>query len=219
MHRLIAGTDWSGSRIAKRLRTTLPVVRHLSERSPATVRPTADAAKTHAISGAWKRAKSALAPEDLATLYLQDRRSLREIAADVGVDRKIIAQLAREYGIELRPPRQLPHRIIDRDWLYEQYVVKRRTLPDIATQCEMSPTNMARWAKRHSIPLRSRGGVSHHAHLADQIAAETAPLLLRPALAGVGSWRRLERFAVATQFPTHDGGSPAPRCARPNTPN
>jgi hypothetical protein len=196
MQRLIADTEWSGSRIAKRLKTTLPVVRHLSERNPATVSPTTDLQQTRAVGGARKKAKSILAPEDLAKLYLQDRRSLREVAADVGVDRKIIAQLAHEYGIELRPPRQSPHRVVDRDWLYEQYVVKRRTLPDIATQCEMSPTNMARWAKRHGIPLRSRGGVSHRDHLADQIAAETAPLLLRPALAGVGGWERLEDFSL-----------------------
>lgn len=202
MQRLLDSRDWSGSRIAKRLGTTLPVVRHLSERNATAVHLCADPTNRRRTSTALQRARSALAPEDLAVRYRQDLRTLREIAAEVGVDRGTIAQLAREYGIEVRPPRQLPRRVIDRDWLYEQYVVKRRTLPDIAAECGMSPSNMARWARRHCIPMRSRGGTSHRAHLADQVAAGSVPPLLRPALAGVGGWQRLERFVVAAQFPT-----------------
>lgn len=202
MVRLTGETCWSGTRIAAMLDTTLPVVRHLSELSVDTVRSPHDLPLTRRGRGGLKRARSALAPEDLAKLYWQDFRSLREIAAEVGVDGKIIKQLAREYGIEVRPPGQLPRQVIDRDWLYEQYVVKRRTLQDIGIECGISPSNMARWAKRHSIPLRSRGGISHRAHLADQIAADTVPVLIRPALAGVGGWQRLERLAIAVQFHT-----------------
>jgi hypothetical protein len=202
MQRLLDSTDLSGSRIAKRLSTTLPVVRHLSERDAAASPPRADLTQRRRPITALQRARSALAPEDLANLYWQDLRRLDEIAAEVGVDRGTIARLAREYGIELRPGGGFARRVVDRDWLYEQYVVQRRTLPDIAAQCDMSPSNLARWARRHHIPMRPRGGVSHRAHLADQVAAESVPPLLRPALAGVGGWQRLERFVVAARFPT-----------------
>lgn len=46
-------------------------------------------------------------------------------------------------------------------WHIEQYVVRRRTLPDLARETGMSTANMARWAHIHKIPLRPRGGGSH----------------------------------------------------------
>jgi AraC-like DNA-binding protein len=204
MQRLLGDSCWSGSRIAKQLSTTLPVVRHLCERNATQPSPGAEPAGSRRTSSAraLQKARTALAPEYLAKLYCQDLHTLNEIAAEVGVSRGTIAQLAREYEIELRPGGTLPRLVVDRDWLYEEYVVKRRTLPDIAAELGMSPTNMARWARSHHIPMRPRGGNSHRAHLADQLAAESAPRLLRPTLAGVGGWQRLERFAIATQFPT-----------------
>jgi len=201
--RLTGDAVWSGTRIAKLLKTTLPVVRHLSELAVDTVRWPTDLPQTRVRHGGLKRARSVLAPDDLARRYWQDFRSLRDIAAEVdGVNEGNIKQLAREYGMEVRPPGRISRQVVDRDWLYEQYVVKRRTLQDIGTECGISPSSMARWARRHSIPLRSRGGVSHREHLADQVAADTVPVLIRPALAGVGGWQRLERLAIAAQFPT-----------------
>jgi hypothetical protein len=92
--------------------------------------------------------------------------------------------------------------LVDRDWLYVQYVTQRRALPDLAREAGMSTPNMARWAKKHAIPMRGRGTSSHSATLAAQGAATDAPQLIRPALAGSGGWQRLQRFAAAANYPT-----------------
>jgi transposase-like protein len=46
---------------------------------------------------------------ELTALYVEQKLSLRQIAARYGVDRKLVARLARQYGITLRPP-QTPFR-------------------------------------------------------------------------------------------------------------
>ena len=97
--------------------------------------------------------------------------SLRDIAATVGVSRQTIAHLAHDYDLPLREPGLHARTTIDRDWLYDQYVNKRRTLPDIANEAGMSTANMARWAKKHAIPMRARGGPGHRARRTEEIAA------------------------------------------------
>lgn len=138
----------------------------------------------------------------MRNLYERRGHGLRDIAASIGVDRKAVAQLARDYGIALRPSGRRIRHHVDRDWLYTEYVINRRALPDVAEEASMSTANMARWAKTHAIPMRGRGGPSHTASLAAQCAVAEAPELIRPALAGIGGWERLQRFAAATQYPT-----------------
>lgn len=128
--------------------------------------------------------------------------SLKDIAATVGVSRQIIARLARDYDLPLRESGLQARTTIDRDWLYDQYVNKRRALPDIAQDAGMSTANMARWAKTHAIPMRGRGGGSHSSTLAAERAAAQAPELIRPALGRIGGKERLERFAAATRYRT-----------------
>lgn len=194
LHRLVQEANLSGKQIARRLNTTLPIVRHVNESDP----PKA----TLPAAGSSGRAKRLLTPRDLNTLYWEDQLTLREIAVRVGVDRVTISNLAREYGMALRSPRTPLRRNVDAEWLYEQYVVQRRTFPEIARLCGSSTTTVARWAKLDGLAVRGRGGPSHRANLDEQIAADNAPQLLRPALAGVGGWERLGRFVIATQFPT-----------------
>lgn len=89
---------------------------------------------------------------------------------------------------------------VERDWLIEQYVHQRTTLPDLAREKGMSTANMARWAKTHNTPLRSRGGASHSQALRAADQAHRAPRILRPALSGQGASERLNRFAAASAF-------------------
>jgi hypothetical protein len=151
---------------------------------------------------AYCTAKAALPHDRLADLYLRQRMSLRDIAAVVGASRQIVTRLARDYGIPLREPQPLPRVTIDREWLYDQYVTKRRALPDIAKETGMSTANMARWAKTHAIPMRRRGGCSHSARLAAESGAAQAPDLIKLALVGIGGRERLERFVAAARHPT-----------------
>lgn len=188
---------------AHRLNTSLDTVRYLLETHPA---PRPDPNKGAALPVPYNRAyltaKQALSRERLADLYERERMPLKDIAATVGVSRPVIARLAHDYNLPLRESGRQARTTIDRDWLYDQYVTKRRALPDIAKEAGISTAHMARWAKTHAIPMRGRGGASHSTTLAAERAAAEAPDLIRPALAGIGGRERLERFAAATHYRT-----------------
>jgi hypothetical protein len=203
LHRVMAADGIKLGTAAQRLNTSLDAVRHLLQTHPAP-RPDPDkgAALPVPYNRAYLTAKQALSRERLADLYERERMPLKDIAATVGVSRQIIARLARDYDLPLREPGLQARTTIDRDWLYDQYVIKRRALPEIAQEAGMSTANMARWAKTHAIAMRGRGGGSHSSTLAAERAAVEAPDLIRPALAGIGGRERLERFAEATRYRT-----------------
>ena len=92
----------------------------------------------------------------LAVLQQQDGRRQQSV--------KTVAALAHQYGIDTRHKPRL-HDEIDRDWLYTEYVVHRRTLPDLAAEKGMTAPNMSRWAQRHGIPRRPPGLASTAANL------------------------------------------------------
>jgi len=92
--------------------------------------------------------------------------------------------------------------VIDRDWLHEQYVVRGRTLPDLAREKNMSTTNMARWARFHEIPLRPRGGASHDLFLRTVDQAGDLPAPIAKAVTSPYAWQRLNRFASAIGYHT-----------------
>jgi DNA-binding transcriptional LysR family regulator len=136
--------------------------------------------------------------------YSDQHQSLYHIAEQTDFSRKVLTRLAAEYGIALRDGPQDYKRkgTVDREWLLEQYVGCRRTLPDLAREKDMSTANMARWARFHQIPLRPRGGGSHDSSLriADQVAS--LPALVVKALTSPYAWERLNRFAAAISYQT-----------------
>ncbi|MFQ6329619.1 LysR family transcriptional regulator [Nocardia sp. CWNU-33] len=201
LHQLIH-QDHSLGEAAAVLKTTLSAVRHLLEINPAPAQQPTTAAEARTRGHAYMSARHTLTREMFVDLYQHQRISLRDIADGVGVSHKVIARLARDYQIPLREPRQYAKIRIDRDWLYDQYVNQRRALPDLAQETGMSPASMARWAKLHEIPMRSRGGPSHSANLNASLEAAAAPINLQPALTGIGGWERLRRFAAAASYPT-----------------
>jgi hypothetical protein len=203
LHRVMAANGTTLGTAAHRLNTSLDTVRYLLENHPAPrPDPEPSAPLPTSYNRAYSTAKAALSRERLADLYERERMSLKDIAATVGVSRQTIARLARDYDVPLRESGLQARTTIDRDWLYDQYVNKRRALPDIAKEAGMSTANMARWAKTHAIPMRGRGGGSHSSTLGAERAAAQAPDLIRPALAGIGGWERLERFAATTRYST-----------------
>ncbi|MDQ1245715.1 MAG: hypothetical protein QG597_82 [Actinomycetota bacterium] len=203
LHRVMAGAGITFGTAAARFHTSLDTLRYLLEIHPA---PRADpepgAPLPTPYNRAYANAKAALPRERLADLYERERMSLRDIAATVDVSRQTIASLARDYGLPLRESGRPARTAIDRAWLYNQYVTKRRALPEIAKEAGMTTANMARWAKTHSIPMRGRGGRSHSSSLAAESVAAEAPELIRPALAGIGGRERLERFSASMRYRT-----------------
>ncbi len=188
------------SDIAHTLRTTPEAVRHVLTHSPAPERRSGPTSKP---APALSELAEKLSDVELRDLYINQGVPLQEIAERYGADRKVVARLARRSAIPLRPPhRPRQHDEVDRDWLYTEYVLNRRTLPELATEKGMSTMNMARWAKFHDIPRRGRGGPSHSATLAAERSTAHAPAILKPALAGIGGWERLQRFVEASKYPT-----------------
>ncbi|MFF3137719.1 helix-turn-helix domain-containing protein [Streptomyces mirabilis] len=188
---------------AQVLGTTVEAIRYVLDEYPAPAPPlTKNAAR--ATGRIQQQARQAIPAERFTQLYLDERRSLQQIATLTGFSRRVLTDLAKEYGILLREgPQDYKRRgTIERDWLIEQYVHRRRTLPDLAREKGMSPANMARWAHSHNIPLRPRGGGSHHTALRATDHVSPLPTALQKALISPYAWQRLRRFEAASAYST-----------------
>ncbi|WP_229867230.1 helix-turn-helix domain-containing protein [Streptomyces gelaticus] len=203
LHQLIRERRHPVQHAAQVLGTTVEAIRHVLDEHPAPAPPlTKNTAR--ATGRIRQQARQTIPAERLTQLYLEEHRSLQQIATLTGFSRRVLTDLAKEYGIPLREgPQDYKRRgAIERDWLIEQYVHRRRTLPDLARETGMSTANMARWAHTHNIPLRPRGGASHHTALRTPEQAADAPAILRDALTSPNARQRLERFAAALPYPT-----------------
>lgn len=199
LHRLIRESEMTATQAAEHLGTTLDMVRYLLDRHPApdvTPRPPRPAPVSDPV-------RAALDPATFARLYVDQRMSLRAIGDLYGVKADVIRGIADEYRIPIRTPKEYRHRQeFTREWLHQQYVTRRRTLADIAEETGMTMSNVAKRARTHKIPLRSRGGASHDESLRIRDTARQAPRLLRPVLNGLAAEERLRRFVKASAYPT-----------------
>lgn len=210
LHRLIRPGHHSIAEAAKRLHTSRDVIRYLLGLHPAPVPPPVVRRARHSTprprkprpAEAYQKARMQLTRDEFIHRYEHEGLALHEIGAQVGVSRGVVTRLAHDYGIPLRKPHNRESAVIDQDWLHQQYIIHRRSLPDIARQCGLSDSTVARWAKIFGIPLRPKGGASHVKTVDERQAIERAPALLHPALAEVGGWDRLQRFAAAAHYPT-----------------
>ena len=166
LHNLVRERTHSVKHAANVLGTTVDAVRVVLDEQPAPAAPLT-ATQARATGGIRHAARKLLTATEFRLRYVHRHQSLYDIAKQTGFSRQVLAKLAAEYGIVLREGPQDYKRkgVIDRDWLLEQYVGRRRTLSDLARETNMSPTNMARWARFHQIPLRPPGGASHDKYL------------------------------------------------------
>ncbi|MFE6916669.1 LysR family transcriptional regulator [Streptomyces rubiginosohelvolus] len=202
LHQLVRERQHPVQHAAQVLGTTVEAIRHALDEHPAPAPPLTESA-ARATGRIRQQARKAIPTEHFTKLYRDERRSLQQIATLTGFSRRVLTDLAKEYRIPLRGPQDHKRRgTIERDWLIEQYVRRRRTLPDLARETGMSPANMARWAHIHNIPLRPRGGASHHSTLRTADEAEALPAILRKALTGPHARQRLARFLAVQPYPT-----------------
>ncbi|MGW0826212.1 LysR family transcriptional regulator [Streptomyces sp. NPDC002845] len=195
LHQLARSGTTSLERVAITLGSTYDVVRYVLEENPAPDTRIADPSK--------QAARQALPADEFSRLYQQERLSPQRISDLTGFSRGTLAALATEYGIALRSAGSQPrHEIVDRDWLFEEYVVQRRPLSELAQERGVSKATMRTWARLHRIPMRSPGGASHGVALRTARLAEAAPALLRPAMTSAYSCERLLRFAQAAEHRT-----------------
>jgi uncharacterized protein YerC len=156
VHRLISTEKLTITRTARTLGTTDSTVKYLLDQNP----PVTTAISTLRVASAPARARAAATLDGprLRRLYEVEHRSLRDIGALCGVSRQTITRLARSHGIPLRPAhRDTTHTKVQREWLEQEYVVKGRTLPDLAHERGVSTATMNRWAQDLGIAVRPRG--------------------------------------------------------------
>ena len=167
LHRIVRQSDTTLEAAAAELGTTIDVVRHLLVQNPLPHRP----AKRQVLI----RVRPALSRAEFVRLYEDQRLSLKEIADQLRIGRNTLTRLAREYGITLRRPGLTAKTSIDPEWLYEQYVVLHRTLPELAREVGVSTMTMNHWAHDHDIPLRPRGCGSRRENLDKSGPPKTIP--------------------------------------------
>jgi hypothetical protein len=203
LHELVRGRRHPARHAADVLGTTIDAVRLVLDEHPAPAAPLT-AAQARAVGRVRHAACQVLTEKEFRHRYGDVHQSLYDIANETGFSRQALARLAAEYGIALRKGPQDYKRkgVINRDWLFEQYVSRGRTLPDLAREKNMSTANMARWAHRHQVPLRPRGGASHDSFLRSIDQATCLPAEIRKALTSPYAWQRLNRFAAATGYRT-----------------
>ncbi|MFJ8150568.1 TniQ family protein [Streptomyces sp. NPDC096048] len=201
LHQLIRGQSQSPTAAAQELDTTPEAIRYLLALHPAPT--TQRAAHGWRPNAALSYAREALPPDDLTHLYTVQQRTLQQIGGQVGVSARVIANLADEYGISLRRPREPGHNRtvhIDREWLREQYLVHQRSVADLAAEQGISASTMLNRIKEADIQTRARGGRSHQRLLRSDTELQHIPSPLRPALAGRMGRTRLELFAAAAPY-------------------
>lgn len=93
----------------------------------------------------------------LIRLYVDERKTTRQIAEVMGAGHKTIARRLVAAGIELRPPGPDRHdRLRNKSWLHEQYAVSRKSLHAIAEEVGASAGVVRGWLKQHGIDRRPR---------------------------------------------------------------
>ncbi|MEU7448845.1 TniQ family protein [Streptomyces diastaticus] len=157
-----------------------------------------NADKPRAASGVYRRRPrtAAPAPDILRDLYVDQGLSLHKLRDITGASDTVLKQALISAGIEIRRQGHrpgYPYRI-DRDWLYEQYVVRHRTFTDIADEIGVVSTTVLNIARKHKIPIRSAVGVPR------DFAATTQGLVIPPvvyrAFSGWKSVGRLKKISL-----------------------
>jgi len=90
--------------------------------------------------------------------YIEEERSIRDIADECGCSCATVSDWLRRHGIETRNGGDKPiTQLRDEAWLREQYVKQERTSRDIADECGCSKSTVLRWLKKHGVEARSFG--------------------------------------------------------------
>ena len=99
--------------------------------------------------------------EWLREQYVNQQQSGYEIAQECGCSANTVYAWLDRHGIETRSEgtdakrRVTDQRIIDSDWVHEQYVEQHKSVREIAEECGCSFTAARRWIHRHGIETRA----------------------------------------------------------------
>ncbi|MFG2718683.1 hypothetical protein ACGFW5_10335 [Streptomyces sp. NPDC048416] len=117
LHQLVRERQHPVQHAAQVLGTTVEAIRHALDKHPAPALPlTQDAAR--ATGRIRQQARQAIPAERFTRLYLDEHRSLQQIATLTGFSRRVLTDLGKEYGIPLREgPKDYKRRgTVERAW-------------------------------------------------------------------------------------------------------
>jgi hypothetical protein len=148
LHRLLIDEQRSLGQAAAALGTSMDHVRVVLVRHP-----TGPLKRSQAPLRTRRTVRPAnLTPEYIAYRYEKCAWSYKRIAQELGADRNLVRELAALAGVQTRPPGRSQTYHIDPTWLTEQYLVRRRTLADIAAELGMHPSTVNRIARKSGLP-------------------------------------------------------------------
>ncbi len=151
---------------------------------------------------AWilrQQAPQILTKEFFEREYLQAGKRLRQIAAETGFYRPLVAQHAHKAGISLA--HSPPPADIGKDWLREQYQDRRRPYADIAAELGVAVMTVHDAARRYGIASRPPG-VHSFPSMITKLGTGVPRDIRRAVEGGWQGWHRLRRFQIAMTFPT-----------------
>lgn len=97
--------------------------------------------------------------EWLCQQYLEEKRSMDEIAEIVGCDSSLVSRALTSFDIPTRTPSEVQKKKIhvDKEWLWQEYIGKKTGSPEIAKKFGCSAVAIRNALKRFNIPIRTRG--------------------------------------------------------------
>lgn len=114
------------------------------------------------VNGIPKKSSNKLENEEwLRKQYVEKKRSICDIADELGTTTTPIRNKFEQYGIESRSrsdtqlPDEATDRLEDEEWLRNQYIEKQRSTRNIANELNISRITVRRWLIRYSIKVRS----------------------------------------------------------------
>jgi AraC-like DNA-binding protein len=87
--------------------------------------------------------------------HVARQRLIKDLAQEAGVSPTALSRRAKELGIPVRRnPRFNPSLPITEEWIYQEYVLNRRTLTDMAQEAGVAYQTLSEWTKKLGIPVR-----------------------------------------------------------------
>ena len=99
--------------------------------------------------------------EYLEKEYIQKRKTLDNIASQLGISPQPIKNRLREYKIKTRDRSDCQIRKVkqyhDKKWLIDEYLIKEKSSIQIAKELKISHATILRWMGKHGIKSRDNG--------------------------------------------------------------
>ena len=156
----------------------------------------------NAAPRAWhtqQRARALLTPAYFQREYVAGGKRLKQLQAETGFGRKMLADYAKGAGVQLADAREA-HRL-DEAWLRDQYLHRRRSFPAIAAELGISEMTVTRAAREYGISARTPG-ITSHPDLVTELGDEYPPDIRHAVNGQLYGWQRLRRFQQAMDHPS-----------------